>query len=243
MSDLQIILMVLGAVVLGLVAFTSLRGKRDEDRDRVVRPRTKRTPSLGAEAAAEEQAAADQDIDADTLESLARDIRVDTGESEPVDLELDLGEPEPAVDPEDELIVVLHVAFRETRAPMSEVLQVLGKEGLQFGHHRIWHRHAGGREGAEVVFSVARMVEPGTLDPDEAEGTALPGVSLFLVLPGPEESVDAFARMLATARRLAEQLEGEVLDAQRSTLTKQTAKHLREQIIEHGRRVPGSRRR
>jgi FtsZ-interacting cell division protein ZipA len=38
--------------------------------------------------------------------------------------------------------------------------------------------------------------------------------------------------MLATARRLATQLEAEVLDETRSTLTRQTARHIRERIIQ-----------
>jgi FtsZ-interacting cell division protein ZipA len=37
--------------------------------------------------------------------------------------------------------------------------------------------------------------------------------------------------MLATSRQLAQALDGEVLDQDRSTLTRQTARHIRERII------------
>jgi len=53
-----------------------------------------------------------------------------------------------------------------------------------------------------------------------------------MVLPGPRGGVAAYADMLATARRLAQLLGGEVLDQERSTLTRQTARHIRERIIQ-----------
>ena len=67
------------------------------------------------------------------------------------------------------------------------------------------------------------------------------GLSLFMLLPGPVRGVDAFADMLATARRIAEQIRGDVKDRNRSTLTRQTAHHIREEIIafEHRRQLKG----
>ena len=136
-----------------------------------------------------------------------------------------------------QLILALHVAAADD-APFNggRVLEVLNARGLKFGHYRIFHRFYN-NDPKLSVFSVANMVEPGAFDLEALPGQSLPGVTLFLVLPGPQDGVDAYADMLATARQLAQQLGGEVLDESRSTLTRQTAHHIRERIIDFQRRT------
>ncbi|MGH8401570.1 MAG: cell division protein ZipA [Gammaproteobacteria bacterium] len=140
-----------------------------------------------------------------------------------------------AVSKEDQLILALHVAAHDDTAfAGSRVLETLRANGLKFGALKIFHRLFKG-DPQKSVFSVANMVEPGAFDPDALSGQEVPGLTLFLVLPGPQDGVDAYADMLATARHLAEHLGGEVLDETRSTLTRQTARHIRERIIEFQR--------
>lgn len=128
-------------------------------------------------------------------------------------------------------IVAVRVAARaSTRFRAEDVIRLLHEEGLEFGKFEIFHRTAGGTN-AEPVFSVASMVEPGTFDLHAKDSSQLPGVTLFLVLPGPRDGVAALDDMLATARRLAEQLNGEVLDQSGSTLSRQRASNLRDEII------------
>ncbi|HEX5339358.1 MAG TPA: cell division protein ZipA [Gammaproteobacteria bacterium] len=136
-----------------------------------------------------------------------------------------------------QLILALHVAARDNdEFAGARVLESLTGVGLKYGRYRIFHRLLKA-DPQQSVFSVANMVEPGAFDPATLPEQTLPGLTLFLVLPGPQDGVDAYADMLATARHLAERLDGEVLDETRSTLTRQTAHHIRERIIEFQRRV------
>ena len=138
---------------------------------------------------------------------------------------------EAVADGEHEMLVTLHVAFQQPRG-LSAVRAVLEADGLALGQHRVYHRTA---DDAGSVFLIANMVEPGVLDGDELE--PIPGLSLFCQLPGPRDPTAAFADVIATARRLAGSLGGEVLDAHRSTLTRQTARLIREEIIVFQRRL------
>ena len=149
-------------------------------------------------------------------------------------------EPDPAAPPKrapvreqgEQLILALHVMPKSgENAPGAQVLSALESCGLKYGRYKVYHRLEGGKAAASV-FSVANMVEPGSFEPEELAASSLPGLTLFMVLPGPRGGVAAYADMLATARRLAQQLEGEVLDESRSTLTRQTARHIRERIIQ-----------
>jgi len=79
---------------------------------------------------------------------------------------------------------------------------------------------------------VASLVEPGVLPPDSLPQLRLPGLTLFLVLPGPQDGVAACADMLATARALARQLGGAVLDERRQPLTPESAQRIRQRILE-----------
>jgi cell division protein ZipA len=140
----------------------------------------------------------------------------------------------------EQLILALHVTpHSDAQFSGIDVLEALKISALQFGRYQVFHRLEGAGEDAPSVFSVANMLEPGTLDLKTLPEMTLPGLTLFMVLPGPRNGVAAYADMLATARRLAQQLDGEVLDETRSTLTRQTAHHIRERIIgfEHQQRL------
>ncbi|MGE5623985.1 MAG: cell division protein ZipA [Bacillota bacterium] len=128
----------------------------------------------------------------------------------------------------EQLILALHVMSKNgDNFEGAKVHAALEASGLRHGRYQVFHR----LEGAQSVFSVANVMEPGSIDLVKLDAATLPGLTLFMVLPGPRGGVDAYADMLATARRLATALDGEVLDQDRSTLTRQTARHIRERII------------
>jgi cell division protein ZipA len=138
-----------------------------------------------------------------------------------------------------DLILVLHVTAGE-EAPFRgpELVEALQACGLRFGEMRVFHYLAEGTGvGAAPVFSVANMLEPGTLDPKQmGEDFVTHGVTLFMRLPGPMEGLQAFDVMLEKAVRIAGRLEGELWDEQRSVLTRQTIEHYRERIMEFNRK-------
>jgi cell division protein ZipA len=133
----------------------------------------------------------------------------------------------------DEKIIVLNILpqLEHVRFAGSDLLDIFDRAGLEYGLYNVFHRLKDTAEGPVSVFSVASATEPGSFDITDMADQEYRGLSLFMVLPGPMRGVDAFADMLATARRIAEQIRGEVKDRNRSTLTRQTAHHLREEII------------
>lgn len=135
---------------------------------------------------------------------------------------------------EKEKIVTIRVAAKSGRRFRGvDLSAAFEAENLQFGEFGIFHRYTGNR----TIFSVTSMVEPGTFDPENMEVFSTPGINMFMIIPGPESPVGVFTEMLSTARRMATMLDGEVLDESGSTLSRQAASHLREQIIEFAHRV------
>ena len=74
------------------------------------------------------------------------------------------------------------------------------------------------------------------LDLDDIDHFTTPAVSFFLGLPGPRHPKQAFDVMVAAARKLSQELNGELKDDQRSVLTAQTIEHYRQRIVEFERR-------
>ena len=103
--------------------------------------------------------------------------------------------------------------------------------GLRHGKFGIFHRYDGNDEN-RTIFSAASLVEPGSFDLANIKEQQIPGISLFLVLPGPVDGVEAFDLMMAAARALAQTLDGELLDESGSTLSIQRERYLREEIIQ-----------
>jgi len=141
-----------------------------------------------------------------------------------------------AVDADDDeagesLVIVLNVMAKSGRYfPGDEVLAALRANDLQHGEMQIFHRYPDATAHARPVFSLANTVEPGTFDLNTLEQLQTPGLSLFMQLPGPMDSREAFELMLKTGRNLAEQLGGDLCDERRNVLTLQTIGHLKEQI-------------
>ncbi|HLU61197.1 MAG TPA: cell division protein ZipA [Gammaproteobacteria bacterium] len=228
MNELRLILLLVGAIVIAGVYLYSRRAASPA-------ATAPREPRLGDDRDAGE----DDELD----ELPAVRIRDDI---EDEDAAIDMPAAQPAREGEgivppvlEEKIIVLNILPQdpEHRFPGSDLLDVFERAGLEYGQYNVFHRLHETSAGVQSVFSVASATEPGSFDISAMPEQAFRGLSMFMVLPGPMRGVDAFADMLATARRIAEQIRGEVLDRQRSTLTRQTAHHIREEIIEFEHRL------
>lgn len=110
--------------------------------------------------------------------------------------------------------------------------------GMRHGKFGIFHRLDGDDEDA-TIFSAASLVEPGSFDLANIREQQIPGISLFLVLPGPVDGAEAFDMMMEAARTVAQALDGELLDESGSNLSIQRERYMREEIIqfEHSHRA------
>lgn len=136
-----------------------------------------------------------------------------------------------------EEVLVINVISRDAsgfRGPA--LLQNILESGLRFGEMDIFHRHESMAGNGEVLFSMANAVKPGTFDLDDIDHFTTPAVSFFLGLPGPRHPKQAFDVMVSAARKLSQELNGELKDDQRSVLTAQTIEHYRQRIVEYERR-------
>jgi cell division protein ZipA len=159
-----------------------------------------------------------------------------------VDLDLDVTDNgDDASDADDEAgesasgpqkIVTLRLVGRDKRPFQGdELILSMRGIGLRHGKFGIFHRYDGNDEN-RTIFSAASLVEPGSFDLANIKEQQIPGISLFMVLPGPVEGVEAFDLMMAAARALGQSLDGELLDESGSTLSIQRERYMREEIIQ-----------
>ncbi|WP_332821906.1 cell division protein ZipA [Pseudomonas sp.] len=138
--------------------------------------------------------------------------------------------------PVEEVLVINVVARDDDGFKGPALLQNILESGLRFGEMDIFHRHESMAGNGEVLFSMANALKPGTFDLDDIEGFNTRAVSFFLGLPGPRHPKQAFDVMVAAARKLAHELNGELKDDQRSVMTAQTIEHYRQRIVEYERK-------
>jgi cell division protein ZipA len=121
----------------------------------------------------------------------------------------------------------------------DRVILALRAAGLKHGRFGIFHSHAD-EFSDEPVFSVASLTEPGSFDLTRLAETRVAGTSFFMVLPGVGDPVERFDKMVAAARQIAQELEGELRDERGSSWSIQRERYIREEIIEY-RHQHGSR--
>ncbi len=145
------------------------------------------------------------------------------------------GDDVPVIPPEGEqLIVALRLRAREPAGfDGNDLIKAFSAESLEFGKFGAFHSLD---ERRRSRFLVASLVEPGSFEIEKMHELRCPGVSMFMVLPGPREPLAALDAMFVCARRLAERLDADVLDDKGNALTMQQAGWLREQVVEFHRR-------
>jgi cell division protein ZipA len=130
----------------------------------------------------------------------------------------------------EEVLIINVMAFKGEMFNGSDLLDIILKCGMRYGDMDIFHRYTDAKGDGAHLFSMANMVKPGTFDLDAMDEFETPGISLFMTLPLKAESMQSFDLMLDTARAIAETLDGELKDEQRSVMTRQTVEHCRQRI-------------
>ena len=137
----------------------------------------------------------------------------------------------PADDAPQKIVTLRLIGHNKKPFQGDELILSMRGIGLRHGKFGIFHRYDGNDE-SRTIFSAASLVEPGSFDLANIKDQQIPGISLFLVLPGPVDCVEGFDLMMAAARALAQSLDGELLDESGSTLSIQRERYLREEIIQ-----------
>ncbi len=211
MDGLRWLLLFFGILVIAGVYYYSRRQKAEEDSEEPSFERVE--PTLRVEQ---------PDMDTDGDEDAIQSPEIGAEDS-----------PERGGDEPPQKIVTLRLVAREKESfAGDELILSLRGIGLRHGKFGIFHRYDGNDE-TRTIFSAASLVEPGSFDLANIKEQKIPGISLFLVLPGPIDAVESFDLMMSAARALAQTLNGELLDESGSTLSIQRERYLREEIIQY----------
>ncbi|MEP6634535.1 MAG: cell division protein ZipA, partial [Luteimonas sp.] len=116
-----------------------------------------------------------------------------------------------------------------------DIVVAAEKAGMTYGHMNVFHRLVEGHPERGPVFSVANIMKPGSFDMADIQSLETPAIAFFLTLPAPIQALDAWEKMLPTAQRMAELLDGVVLDEQRNALGRQRIAHLRDEMRAYDR--------
>ena len=205
MDGLRWLLLLFGLLVIAGVYFYSRRERTKAESDTADKPRV--APTIGGESDQEDVPLGG---DADEIAEVGDDEVKDAPQK----------------------IVTLRIIARDGGTFRGDdlILSLRGI-GLRHGKFGIFHRIDGDDE-SRTIFSAASLVEPGSFDLANIKDQEIPGVSLFMVLPGPVDGVEAFDMMLDAARTLTQGLDAELLDESGSTLSIQRERYMREEVIQ-----------
>lgn len=121
-----------------------------------------------------------------------------------------------------EEILSLSVASRRKFFTGDAIVSALHAAGLSPGPMDIYYRY----NGAEQLFAVVSMVNPGTFPRDMSRFRS-PGLSLFARLPGSLDGEAIFEAMYEAAQLLAENLDGTLLGFDHKPLTEEALDEMR----------------
>jgi len=133
-------------------------------------------------------------------------------------------------------IVTLYLAARAgQKLHGPDIVVAAEKAGLVYGYMGVFHRLVENHPDRGPVFSVANIMKPGSFDMANIQSMETPAIAFFLTLPAPVNALDAWETMLPTAQRMAELLDGVVLDEQRNALGRQRIAHIRDELRAYDR--------
>lgn len=133
-------------------------------------------------------------------------------------------------------IISLYVAARAGQQLQGpDIVVAAEKAGLTFGHMNVFHRLMEGHPERGPIFSVANIMKPGSFEMSEIQSLQTPAIAFFLTLPAPLSALEAWDTMLPTAQRMAELLNGVVLDQERNALGRQRIAHIRDDLRAYDR--------
>lgn len=151
----------------------------------------------------------------------------------------------PVLMAESKVVTVRIMPAQGKAFPADELLLALREAGLRHGQFGIFHCYSevGYSEGSHteddeerIRYSVASLVEPGSFDLSDLKNSQYEGVSIFAILPAPEDGLQLFDDMISKAREIAKAVEGSLTDEQGGAFSLQRERYMREDLIEYLRK-------
>ena len=102
------------------------------------------------------------------------------------------------------------------------------KVGLEFGKDNIFHRYNGFGDDKQLIFLVANMLKPGVFQPD----LRTTGLVFIMTLPATMPALDMWDTMFPVGERMAELLGGKLTDENHHIFSRQRIASMREEMRE-----------
>ena len=135
-----------------------------------------------------------------------------------------------------EKIITLYIAARAEQVLRGpDIVVAAEKAGLTYGHMQIFHRLIESHPERGPIFSVANIMKPGSFDMATIQELETPAIAFFLTLPAPITALEAWEKMEPTATRMAELLDGVLMDESRNPLGRQRVQHIRDELRAYDR--------
>lgn len=237
-STLRWIIIIIGALVLGSIFLFGHPDKKRKPRASRRQDKStdrRREPTLNSPSEADKPGAEDSEFG---QPESGGGMERGQGELEIDSMQPDLAtEPaaqrKPVAPPPDKIVSLFLVARDNHVINGAELLQAAINTGMEFGEMSIFHRIVEGTDKA--VFSMANAAKPGNFKRDEWNTFETSGLVLFMTLPGPAYALDAWDSMLATARRISEILNTQLMDEEHKPFTRQKEARIREELRAYDR--------
>ncbi|NOQ94392.1 MAG: cell division protein ZipA [Methylophaga sp.] len=147
------------------------------------------------------------------------------------DIELDDVPEEPAVINGWDMVISFTVMARDDQLFSGKSIKsTLESLDLHFGDLQIFHRTLPGLR-KQTLFSVANILDPGTLNPDGFATMRTPGLLVFARLPGPVNGLTLFDDLLDVAQKMTDKLDGTLCDESREVLSQSAIEDMRNRIL------------
>ncbi len=131
--------------------------------------------------------------------------------------------------------IILYVTAGRVPFDGERLLKSVSGYSLRYGEMGMFHRHEHPNGHGQVLFSMARVDDVGAFDLEAMGSEFISAVTLFMALPNQQPYL-AYDMMIDTAKRLAHEFSGQVLDQNQNPLNRQLIEHYREQVVEFTRR-------
>jgi cell division protein ZipA len=238
-STLRWIIIIIGALLLGSILLFGNPEKKRKPRASRRREKSgnkRQEPGFDNSPADEDYSVENGSID--SIEAVENPESEHDLKSEQGELDIDDTRPDkptrpvkarkPAAPAPEKIVSLFVVAQDNHLINGARLLQAAISTGMEFGDMDVFHRVVEGAD--QSMFSLANAAKPGHFGRDDWNTFETGGVVLFMTLPGPVDALDAWDSMLATARRVGEILNAELLDEEHHLFTRQTEARIREEL-------------
>lgn len=206
MTELRIIIAVIGAIVLAAIYYYGTRKKTNEEElnDSKIEPDFDTGPNTR---------------NANELPRKADNISIDEAHEEHQEEQSNTNEK----------IVTLFLHAKDGQQFDWHLIQSAAeKVGLEFGDDNLYYRFKGFGETKELIFMVANMLKPGIFQPD----MRTTGLVLIMTLPGVMPALDMWDSMFPVGERIAEILGGKLTDENHHIFSRQRIAAMRDEMRE-----------